>query len=234
MRAVLLCAGRGRRFEGALGNRPKVLIEVAPGLTLLERHLAIFDRVLDGVTLVVGYEQQQIREAAPGADFAHNPRFTEGSMISLLAAAEVLERETCIVMDADVLYGEGMYRRLCESPHDDAVLFDAAFLDDEMRIGLIDGRVRHLSKKLVNSDYEAVGRGPGFYKVSPAWGARLVETMRAMDAEGLGHVEYEDAMNRTFEAVEVRPVPTAGDPWTEIDHNQDLRRAREEIWPRLR
>ncbi|HJN77580.1 MAG TPA: hypothetical protein QGF58_26915 [Myxococcota bacterium] len=57
--------------------------------------------------------------------------------------------------------------------------------------------------------------------------------MKLMDEAGLGHLEYEDAMNRTFSEVEVRPVSTEEDPWTEIDNTADLERAREAIWPRL-
>ena len=60
-----------------------------------------------------------------------------------------------------------------------------------------------------------------------------MQTMKLMDEAGLGHLEYEDAMNRTFSEVEVRPVSTEEDPWTEIDNTADLERAREAIWPRL-
>ncbi|HJN77579.1 MAG TPA: NTP transferase domain-containing protein [Myxococcota bacterium] len=147
MRALLLCAGRGRRFDGALGDLPKVLLEVVPGVTLLSRHLRTFEQVgLDGVTVVVGYEADQVRAALESSlpiEVVVNPRFSEGSMISLASAEGTLCAGTSIVMDADVLY-------------------DEAFMDDEMKIALVDGRVHHLSKRLEAADYEAVGRGPGF------------------------------------------------------------------------
>ena len=236
-RALLLCAGRGRRFEGALGGLPKVLIEVAEGVTLLSRHLRIFEELgLDGVTVVVGFEQAQVQRALQTSlpvEVVENPRFSEGSLVSLACAADTLSTGTSIVMDADVLYPSWMMRRLLENPAADAVLYDAAFMDEEMKIALVGGRVRHLSKRLEPSDYEAVGRGPGFYKVSPRWGSLLVETLQAMDQQGLGNLEYEDAMNRTFDQVDVQPVSTQGAAWTEIDNEEDLARAREDIWPRL-
>ena len=40
-------------------------------------------------------------------------------------------------------------------------------------------------------------------------------------------------MNRTFDQVDVQPVSTQGAAWTEIDNEEDLARAREDIWPRL-
>ena len=59
--AILLAAGQGSRIEGATVE-PKVLLDLH-GRSLLERHLEAWEAVgLLHAVLVVGYEQQLIRE----------------------------------------------------------------------------------------------------------------------------------------------------------------------------
>ena len=52
-------------------------------------------------------------------------------------------------------------------------------------------------------------------------------------AEGLAHLEYEDAFNRLFAEYPFAPIEVEGRAWTEIDNLVDLDRATREIWPRL-
>ncbi len=60
MRAVLLAAGRGKRLGS---TSPKVLTDVG-GKTLLERHLTnMVEAGITALTIVVGFEQGQLREA---------------------------------------------------------------------------------------------------------------------------------------------------------------------------
>jgi choline kinase len=240
MDAILLAAGQGKRFGGELRAGCKVLIEVG-GECLLDRHLdALFDHGVTRLTVVVGFEAQRIeaRLAAcargRAVETLENPRFREGSLYSLYLARDRLgAAEGCLVMDADVLYDPAMIGLLTGSAEPRALLFDGGFLDDEMRVGLRGGRAVMLGKKLAVADYEAMGRGPGFYKVDAEAGRAFAAVLSEMVAEGLAHLEYEDAFNRLFERYPFAPIEVRGRPWTEIDNLVDLEKARTVIWPQL-
>ena len=240
MDAILLAAGQGKRFGGDNRWVCKVLIEVG-GECLLDRHLdALFAHGVDRLHVVVGFEAARIEErlgrVARGraVDTVPNPRWKEGSLYSLCLAREHLESPGgCLVMDADVLYDGAMIGTLVSSSEPRALLFDGGFMDEEMKVGLRDGRAVQLGKKLRAEDYEGMGRGPGFYKVDAVAGAAFARVLETMVAEGLAHLEYEDAFNRLFDAYPFAPIEVAGKAWTEIDNLVDLDRANREIWPRL-
>ena len=243
MDAILLAAGQGKRFGGENRFVCKVLIEVG-GACLLDRHLDALlsghEHGVDRLHVVVGFEAPRIEErlAKVGrgrrVDVLHNPRWKEGSLYSLYLAREHLRASGgCLVMDADVLYDGAMINRLVASPEPRALLFDGGFMDEEMKIGLRGGRAVQLGKKLRAEDYEGMGRGPGFYKVDAEAGAAFARVLEAMVAEGLAHLEYEDAFNRLFEQYPFAPIEVEGRAWTEIDNLVDLDRATREIWPRL-
>ncbi len=241
MEAILLAAGQGKRFGGDNRWVCKVLIEVG-GECLLDRHLdALFGAGVGRVHVVVGFEASRIeaRLAAVvrgrAVDLVRNERWREGSLHSLYTAREHLAAPGgCLVMDADVLYDPSLLRSLVDHPEPCGLLFDGGFVDEEMKVGVRGGRAVMLGKKIRREDYEAMGRGPGFYKVDAAGGAAFARVLEAMVAEGLSHLEYEDAFNRLFVERPFALVDVAGRAWTEIDNLVDLKRAQDEILPRLR
>jgi choline kinase len=240
MDAILLAAGQGKRFGGDNRWVCKVLIEVA-GQCLLDRHLdALFAGGVDRVHVVVGFEAARIEARLDrvgrgrAVDLVRNERWKEGSLHSLYTARGHLAAPGgCLVMDADVLYDPSLIASLAASREPNGLLFDGGFVDEEMKVGVVDGRAVILGKKIRAEDYEAIGRGPGFYKVDPEAGRAFAGVLEAMVAEGLSGLEYEDAFNRLFEERPFALVDVAGRAWTEIDNLVDLARAENEIMPRL-
>jgi choline kinase len=128
--AVLLAAGVGRRL-GQGDPRPKVLLEFG-GRSLLARHVeALAAAGVDELVIVTGFEAEQIEGAVAAlkAPFPirmiGNPRFTEGSIVSLAAARDVLRSgATVVLMDGDVLYDRAMLTRMLASKAENALLVD--------------------------------------------------------------------------------------------------------------
>lgn len=234
MRAVVLCAGRGRRL-GQAG--PKCLVEVG-GRTLLDRMLdALAALGVRDVVLVVGYEAGLVREAARGrADvrFVENPRWERGSVVSLWSAREHLDgRDDVLVMDADVLFPREALRRLVESPLPSAFLMDrsARASGEEMMLSARGGRVHRIARRVDPAGYDAVGEGVGFLKVSRADQAALVQVLDDLLAAGEEDRDYEDALDRFLGRATVGFEDVTDLPWTEVDFLEDLERAQREVLP---
>src|SRR4030095_5009147 len=150
MKAIIYAAGRGTRLQS---DSPKILLEFG-SRTLLEWHaLRLREAEVREVVLVTGHLREQIAELLPAICPHHdiavreivNPRFHEGSLLSLKVSLPEIEDSSgpVLLMDADVLYPTGMLDRLIRSSHHTALLLDREFAtddDDPMLVPVKNGR----------------------------------------------------------------------------------------------
>jgi len=240
MNAIILAAGVARRLAPLTDKTHKALLPVG-GRPVLARMLsALADSGIRETTIVVGHCADQVRALAGKRQgrmairYVENPAYTKGSVLSLYAAREQLT-EPVLVMDADVLFPRVFLRRLLAVPAPSALLIDRGFADtgEEVKLYTRRDRVIALGKKIVPEAWEAVGEGIGFFKCGAAAGPELVQAMEHVIASGDGLNEYEDALHILVQRVYVGWVDVTGLPWTEIDFAEDLRRAEDEVLPRL-
>jgi choline kinase len=243
MRALILAAGVGRRLADSHPG-PKCLLRFG-GATLLERHLANLRAAgIDAVTVCVGFEAERVRAelarlAATGVSVVANPDYTLGSVVSLWAVRDHLDARTgALVMDADVLCGPDMLRRLCASPHGNCLLLDRDFEtgDEPVKICVREGRIVEFRKrpdpKLV---FDFCGESVGFFRFDGRMAARLAARIQTYRRTGRDAEPHEEAIRdlllespREFGIEDV-----TGMPWLEIDFPADLLRAERDVLPRL-
>jgi L-glutamine-phosphate cytidylyltransferase len=238
--AVVLAAGIARRLAPLTDRTQKCLLPVG-GHPLLVRMLRALEAVgVEETILVVGHCADQVRAVA-GRRWGRmavrtilNPAYARGSILSLHAAREHLGGPT-LIMDADVLFPRELLRRLVDSPAPSAVLSDRGFEDtgEEVKVYTAGDRVIALGKKVVPPTWERIGEGVGFFKCSPATAPELRDRLERALHEGGGGNEYEDALHLLVLDHPVGWVDVTGLPWTEVDFAEDLRRARDEVLPRI-
>ncbi|XXY53855.1 phosphocholine cytidylyltransferase family protein [Sorangium sp. So ce269] len=230
MRAILLAAGRGRRLGR---DAPKCLVSI-DGKTLLERHLVnLTESGVTDLTIVVGFRREMIEEALGPlrprlkVELIHNPRFVHGSIVSLHTAAERLSQGG-LWMDADVLYPAALLRRLVTSPHENCLLVDARSKEtgEEMMVGVRAGRVLKIARR-VGNDWDVAGETVGFAKVGPEGGRVMQRLLEEEVSAGRLDQEYEAAMDRAFQEVPFGIERVDDLPWTEIDFEEDIEKARQ-------
>ncbi len=229
--AVIMAAGVGKRLRPFTERHPKSLLEVG-GRTLLERHLEVLESGgVERTTIVVGHFGDQIR-ARLGTRFGtmpvryvENPRYTRGSVLSMHAGLDGLQR-SAVFMDADVLYHPEILRRLLRTDSPGCFLLDptASETGEEMMVGVQDGRCRKIARR-VGRDWDKVGEGVGFFAIQESW---LWATRLVFDdflRRGVVDVEYEDALNVLMQEVPCSYVEVGDLPWTEIDFPEDVAKA---------
>ncbi len=240
MKAVILAAGVARSLAPLTDRTHKCLLPVGDR-PLLARMLAALEAAgVPDVVLVVGHCADQVRETAERhrgrlrLHYVHNPDYGRGSSLSLYAAREHLAGPA-LVMDADVLFPREFLRRLLAGPAPSAFLIDRGFQDtgEEVKYYTRGDRVIALGKKVVPEAWEHVGEGVGFFKCAPEAGRRLGPLLERVIEDSGGLCEYEDALNLLASEHPVGWVDVTGLPWTEIDFVEDLRRARDEVLPRV-
>jgi choline kinase len=246
MKAVILAAGVGRRLDGGDDHPPKALLRF-DGKTLLQRHLEILAACgVREAAIVVGYRAETI-EAEIGrlgrrddVQLLFNPRFREGSIVSLWTARQVLAgagERPVLLMDADVLYDSRLMARLVGSAHANCLLLDRNIEpgDEPVKLCVRGGRIVDFQKRpTVAHDWH--GESVGFFKLSPPVAAAVAERCGAYVENGQAAFEYEEAIRDlileslpgTFDFEDI-----TGLPWTGIDFAEDVRRAASEVLPRL-
>jgi choline kinase len=244
LKVVLLAAGVGRRLGGDADHPPKALTRFG-GKSLLRRHLEILDGAgIAQTTVVVGYKQEEIADEVAGSGLgarvrlAENPRFREGSMVSLWTARETLRHGgPVLIMDADVLYDHRLMHRLMQSPIANCFLLDREIEpgDEPVKLCIADGRIVDFHKK-PRVAHEWHGESVGFFRFTPEVADELAGRTEQYVAAGKTQVEYEEAIrDMVLESPAGRfdYEDVTGLPWTEIDFPEDVRRAAQEIAPRL-
>jgi choline kinase len=113
MKAVILAAGQGTRIRSVHGEHPKCLIEV-DNATILDHQLdALYKSGITDVTIVVGYEKEQIIDHVRSrklsqvqrVHFVENPAFAiTNNIYSLWLALDWVRGDSFIVLNADVIF----------------------------------------------------------------------------------------------------------------------------------
>lgn len=243
MRAAILGAGVGQRLQQP-ELPPKVMLSFG-GETLLARHVSTLRHYgISQIDLVVGYRAERVEQeiASIGAeDFVqtiYNPEYERGSIVSFWSLRDSLASgEPILFMDGDVLYDHRMIRQLLNSPHENCFLMDRTTEEGEDPVKLCmtdEGLVDFHKRPQLAFDWW--GEWIGFARFSPAVASEIFEVCGRIIDGGERDEMYETAVR---EVLLKRPSGTfdvedvTGLPWVEIDFPEDLRRAREEIFPSL-
>jgi choline kinase len=255
MKAVLLAAGVGKRL-GATGREiPKALLTFG-GQSLLERHVrALLKLNARPVIIVIGYRKELVRReiaakfpdariadangksAPPDAEiiFVENPVYHHGNLLSLWAAHKLVQTEPFLLMDADVLCDERIIRRLLESPHPNCLLLDreSAEGQEEMLAAATAGRVMRFARGLRAPEFDLTGESVGFFKFSAEAARAMFAKMKEFIERSDVDASYDDALAQILDTINFGYADITGQPWIEIDFEQDIRRAEREVLPRL-
>jgi 2-aminoethylphosphonate-pyruvate transaminase len=238
--AIILAAGVGRRLGLAV---PKVLLEFG-GKSLLERHLtALHANNVRDVAITVGHRPDLIRAelkrlgVLDRVTLVENPRYPEGSVVSLATQrAQLTAGKPVLLMDGDVLYDSRMLARLLRAAPENVLLLDQAIEPGEEPVKIcLRGEVIVDFDKVPEHAHDRHGESVGFFRFSASMATALAERATSYLEGERASAEYEAAIRDLIIAHPNRfGVEDISDlPWTEIDFEADVARARQEILPRL-
>jgi choline kinase len=235
-KAVIVAAGLSSRLYPLTANTPKPLLSLG-GESLLARSVRLLrSNGIDDIAVVVGYRGQMIRDAM-GSDVKclANPFYMHcNNMGSLWMAKDFVGADPFVYLHGDLIYGDTMMREFLLATVRSTASVDllTAFgpVDDEaMKVKVeTSGRLIKSSKTIPVS--EAQGEWTGIAAIHrPAIVFAQIERHLM-----LGRLTVYDTASFTSlvsSGEEVRCLPSAGDPWMEIDTIADWESASLEFDP---
>lgn len=229
-RAIVLAAGTGSRLGEGGDPTPKPLRAVA-GVPLLVRVLRTLESAgIREAVVIVGHQGESVRRALVAEpsiglelSFVNNERYLAKNGVSLLAAADFVDRE-CLLTMADHLYSPELVRRLLAADvpsgacalgvdYDIERCFD---IDDATKVCVAGGRIGDISKELER--YDALDTG--VFRIGPA----LIEELARLDDQH-GDCSLSDGVRALASRGAFLGVDVGDVRWIDVDTAPALERA---------
>ncbi len=237
MRGIILAAGCARRLDEVHGQRPKCLLKFGR-YSLLQHQIRSGMRVgVEEFVVVVGYEQQQIRDHLAGSPakiaFVENSDYASTNTLhSLLLAGRYFD-DDFLYFNGDVLLDYRVTERLVADTGESTLACTAAGCDEEeVKVRQKDGRIIEIGKEIPPE--KAWGE---FVGVAGFAGEHNGEFLRILDRAARRRSNrnrfFEYAVNRLASSATLRLVDVTDLAVVEIDFPEDLSYARDTVYPRL-
>jgi 2-aminoethylphosphonate-pyruvate transaminase len=236
--AVILAAGMGTRLRDAHVDMPKGFVEM-DGRPIVESSILHLDHAgINDIVIVTGYAAEYYHKLALRYDglvrVVHNPEYADsGSMYSLYCTRDVID-EGFLLLESDLIYEPRALDVLLGSETADAVLLSGPTnAGDEVFVEAPEGLLVNMSKDRSTLSSVA-GELVGISKISRGLFALM---------KHIAHNAFKSSLNFDYEtdcliAAAARwdiACPVINDLiWAEIDDPEHLRRAQEDVWPRLK
>jgi choline kinase len=233
--AVILAAGVGSRMGTLTVNRPKCLLEVAPGKTVLGLMLdRLFETGRVGrVVVVTGHRADGVEAFVDGhprrswTEVLFNPFFEVSNNLHSLWLARAALARGGLIVNGDDIFHPALIGRALAAAGDVAVTINRKrrYDADDMKVKLEGQRLTRIGKDIALD--EAEGEAIGLIRVSPTGASWIAEALERIVRAGERNVFYLRAVQRLIDdgrpvrAADITPIP-----WAEIDEPKDLESAR--------
>ncbi|HDZ21328.1 hypothetical protein LCGC14_0181090 [marine sediment metagenome] len=232
MKAVILAAGMGKRLAPAGWTKPKCLLPFGDRTLLGHIVSAATACGIGHVVVVVGYQQQLVRDAMAADDaqveFVVNDDFsTTNTIHSLYLAREHLD-DDFVYFNADVLFDGRIVPMLLDGPGGQLAVDVSRCGPEDVKVVADDlGRITQIGKDLPPET--CLGEFIGIGKFARGACADLIVALVRYSEGGRRDLFFESAVNDVL-ADHVHTAVTIGDlKAVEIDLPEDLDRARR-LW----
>ena len=238
MLGVILAAGRGTRLMPITAEKPKALVEVGQGLSLLELSArSLMTSGLTDIVVVVGYMGKEIERAVKelssyGAEMivVENPEYWRGNGISLLKAWGAVGSEDFVLAMCDHLVEPAIYEAAARAgPLCMCVDREPAYLlepGEAMKVLLgPDDTIRTIGKELAK--WDAIDMGVFCLNETVFHVLEDLARKRAL-------ISLSDCVRSlTTKGAPLRALDMTGSLWTDVDTPRALEHARVQVLPKL-
>lgn len=236
MNLIILAAGVGSRLFPLTKEKPKSLVDLGDGTTLLGRQIqnAINCDIIDDIYIVTGYRSKQIEDKVAqfkekiNINIIFNPFYEmSNNLFSLWCAHFIMEEKDFLISNGDNIYKDNVYNDIQHNFSSNTISitidYKKEYDEDDMKVVLNNGNVKQVSKMIDMDkiDAESVGlaiiRGKNNRKIFKDKLSSLVRDITNKDKfwlEIFNSLSYDGQTIGTYE-IGVKD-------WGEIDFHPDI------------
>jgi phosphoenolpyruvate phosphomutase len=233
MKALILNSGSGTRMGSLTDGRPKCLLEISKGTTILGRQLGLLRSCgIRELVITTGPRasliQEHVKASFPGIDVAyvHNPDYATTNYIYSMHLARTLIEDDLLLLHGDIVTEKSVCDRLVETDAANGVIVSKPSMlpEKDFKARIENGLVLEISVSLKAPD--SVFLLP-FYKLSKHAMSLWLSEIAFFVEKGITGVYAEEAFNRISGELDLAPVYIKeSELCMEVDDAGDLERVR--------
>ena len=232
-----MAGGLGARFGTRTESMPKGFIEI-DGVAMVERSVKkLLEAGIEQIIIGTGHHSEWYDRLAgkyPAIKTVKNERYKDTSSMGTLEVCAPYVTGDCLLLESDLVYDSIGLFVLKNDPHANVILAsgathsqDEVFLEADK-----DGVLTKVSKNRNDLDHVS-GELVGISKVTKAFLDKMVAYAEKHHGD-MPKLDYEHAMEGVAQEgtpIHLRKIEYYA--WTEIDNEAMLKRALDQIWPRI-
>lgn len=227
MTALIFNSGKGSRMGALTQDRPKCLLPLPNGETVLSRQLRfLYESGIRSAVITTGQFHDMITEEANRSALhivtVNNPRFADTNYIySMHLAREKIPSGGLLILHGDLVFGEDILPALLSEDGSRVMTDHAAPLPEkDFKVRTENGVVREVSVNIFGRDCCAL---QPLYKLCDSDAARWFDRVACFVAAGNTAVYAENALNEITREITLRECSYSGKLLCEIDNEADYR-----------
>jgi L-glutamine-phosphate cytidylyltransferase len=233
--AVLLSAGSGIRLGALCNDKPKCLLTLVNDDTVLDiqlRHLIAAG--IKDIVISAGFKVEMIEEHIKrysklcDIQLIYNPFYdVSNNLVSLWNVRYAIQGKPFMIINGDNLFEKDVLLKAIENSYEACLLTNTKdhYDDDDMKVSLIDGVIKAVSKTITHN--EANAESIGIMRFNDVTGRILIDKLESMvrKKEYLSKYYLMAIQNIIEDGSDIYSVDITGRAWKEIDYLEDYEKA---------
>jgi phosphoenolpyruvate phosphomutase len=229
MNAIILNSGKGSRLQELTENKPKGLVELSEGTTILSRQIdSIISSGIKNIYITTGYLAYQFKqycsEYYPDLNivFIHNDLYdTTNYIVSLNYLRSITFSDSVVLMHGDLVFTKDVFSDIIIQKGSCVVVDSAVPIPEKDFKARIDSdlRVKEIGVDVFGSDCVAC---QPLYKLDASDWKAWQQAIEKWCDEGKTNVYAEHALNAILGSMQMKAYDVKGRLCREVDTKEDL------------
>ncbi len=234
MKALIFNSGIGKRMGTLTLDKPKCLLKLNNGETLLSRQIRILsyfgikDFVITTGPYVDDVKEECLKHSNCHFDFVHNDKYLETNYIVSMYNAIYLLEDDFIMLHGDLVFDKRAARKMLNSKLESTCYINKTkpLPEKDFKGRIKNNRLHEVSIKIFDKDCYAL---QPLYKFSKKTMISLSNVVAKYVSDGMVNVYAENAFNEILSSLNVHPLDYNNCFIEEIDNPDDYEKVSKEI-----
>lgn len=229
MKALIFNSGIGKRMGFLTHDRPKCMVELYNGETILERQIRLLQESgIKDVVVTTGPHEDQIKVIIHLPCFSNmnftlvnNPLFMETNYIYSMYLAKEYLNDDFIIMHGDLVFDRGLLDKVLKSKNNIGLVNKKIPLPEkDFKVRVVDNKIYEVGINIFEENCYAF---QPLYKLDKYTLSRWLDSVSDFIKNGNNNVYAENALNVIASTLDVKALSIGSHFINEVDNEDDLK-----------